>query len=486
LWAAVAGLVLAWSCRRAGWLAAAQRAAWFGLPAMAAVAAQLCFRLAYYGDTVPNTAHVKAEFDPARWPDGLAYVGKAIAAHPGSFAVAALASLALARRAPWRGLALALLLPVAAWLLYLAGVGGDHFPGRRLLHGALAPLAVLAATAIAVDANRALVAVAALLGAAANLYVARTDAQSHELRAETWEWQGREVGDTLARAFGDQRPLLAVDAAGALPFYSRLPALDLLGLCDRTIATTPLPAWLDTVQPGTPKPPGHLRGNGGYVLDRAPDLFLFGPPPGRPLPVFASGAELEADPRFLDGYRLVRVDLGERRLVDEQRTPITALLWARVDGRVGVQRSDAQIDVPGWLFGGFRLRAPVVRRYQPQAPEAAAAVGAEVARLLPWLDDVRVAAVPEQVDVVAYEQPLALRLRAADATLDLLVPAGRWRPEVEPADAGAAVAIDGVTADGTGAFRLDAAGERTVRLRALDGAAASRPIRRVRLLRIAD
>ena len=59
--------------------------------------------------------------------------------------------------------------------------------------------------------------------------------------------------------------------------------------------------------PGTPRPPGHLHGHGRDVLDRAPDLFLFGPPPGRPLPVFVSGAELEDDPRFLSRNRLVRV-----------------------------------------------------------------------------------------------------------------------------------------------------------------------------------
>jgi hypothetical protein len=138
------------------------------------------------------------------------------------------------------------------WLLYLAAIGGDHFPGRRLLHGAIAPLALLAARparwlAFPVVAMAATCAV--LLAAMWNVVAARSDPQTAELRSETWEWRGKVLGEALARAFGDQRPLLAVDAAGAVPFYSRLPALDLLGLCDRTIAKTPMPDWVRTMRP---------------------------------------------------------------------------------------------------------------------------------------------------------------------------------------------------------------------------------------------
>jgi hypothetical protein len=490
LWVFVAGLALAAGAR------SLRVALALGAPAALAVAAQLAFRRAYYGDTVPNTAHVKAEFAPAAWPAGFDYVGSAIAAHPGSFVAAALAAVALWRAPARRPLLGALLLPVVAWLLYLASVGGDHFPCRRLLHGALAPLAVLVAVAARRTAPRAggtsgdahgavaadaapptspftghvadaasrgvplagAVTVAALLGAGANLYVARTDAQSHELRAETWEWQGRELGRALAAAFPTERPLLAVDAAGALPFYSGLPCLDLLGLCDRSIATTPLPAWLDTTLPGTPKPPGHLRGNGRYVLDRAPDLFVFGPPPGRPLPVFASGAELEADPRFLDGCRLVRVDLGERQLEGERRAPITALVWARVDGRIGVQRGDGRVVIPGWLFGSFRLRAPIVQRYQPPTPASAAAAGEQLAALVPWLETRGAGA------AAAADGRFVLRLADGEAALALPLPAGRWRVEIAPADAASTVAIDGCERDANGDWRLPAAGERTVRL----------------------
>ncbi|MCK5944965.1 MAG: hypothetical protein KAI24_23460, partial [Planctomycetes bacterium] len=334
---------------------------------LVAVTAQLAFRLAYYGDFVPNTAHVKAELDPASFGAGLDYVLGALLAMPGlAITASALAVVALVNRRT-RALAPVLLLPVLAWFGYLTAIGGDHFPGHRLLHGVLAPLALLAGLgAHALPRTWLLTAAVATLAAVAagvDVWTARHHPQSREARGEHWEWHGEVLGEVLHRAFGERRPLLAVDAAGALPFYSRLPALDMLGLCDRTIATTPFPDWLDTVRPEIPKPPGHLRGNGAYVMDRQPDLITFQHPPGLPLPVFVSACEFEDDPRFLDGYRLVLLDLGTPELRSGQREPHLASLWVRVDGRVGVQRGDGELTVPAYLFGAFRLDGPAIGKH---------------------------------------------------------------------------------------------------------------------------
>ena len=57
----------------------------------------------------------------------------------------------------------------------------------------------------------------------------------------------REITDTLVRVLGirdilvvgrdsEEEPLFAVTAAGCLPYFSELPALDMLGLNDRHIA----------------------------------------------------------------------------------------------------------------------------------------------------------------------------------------------------------------------------------------------------------
>ena len=435
LWALMAGIGLAVGVRPLGATDAGRRALWFGAPALAAVTAQLAFRLLYYGDYVPNTAHVKAELDAASLAPGAAFVVDALAAVPALSCVAGLGAVAAWTAPSTRRFAPVLLLPVLAWLGYLCAIGGDHFPGLRLLHGALAPLALLAPLGLlALPAPSLRLGTGALLmlgAAGTDLLVARSHPGSKAARAETWEWHGKVLGEALGEAFTAERPRVAVDAAGALPYYSKLPALDMLGLCDREIATTPFPAWLDTTRPGTPKPPGHLKGNGDYVMTQQPDLLVFSNPPGLPLPVFVSACEFEDDPRFLDGYRLVLLDLGRPELVPGFSQPHLASLWVRVDGRAGVTASGDEVVVPAYLFGALALDGPAVRRHQPETGDPAA--DAAAARSLQ-----RVAAFyGARAHVAAPGPDGALELvlaRGSEATFDLsLRPGpGTWRARCEP------------------------------------------------------
>ncbi len=463
LWALTAGVGLGATALPRGARAAVGRAFWVGLPALAAVAAQLAARLAYYGDVVPNTAHVKAELDAASLGPGQAFVWDALSAMPALSILAACGATAALLARPTRAFVGTLLLPVLAWLGYLCAIGGDHFPGLRLLHGALAPMALLATLGLSAIPRAALRAgFAAVLGGAGawiDAAAARGNPRSAEARSETWEWHGKVLGEALRGAFAGRAPRIAVDAAGALPYYSRLPALDMLGLCDRTIATTPFPAWLATTKPGTPKPPGHLRGNGAYVMTQQPDLMLFSKPPGLPLPVFVSGCEFEDDPRFLDGYRLALLDLGAPALVSGGTQPHLAPRWVRVDGRAGVVRDGERVTVPGYLFGAFALPGPVIRRHQPPTGDPAVD-GATVRNFeaaASFYEQRRFVAAPGPdggLDLVLPREP--------DATFTLPLPAGTWRARCVP---------DG-SADATVAARPEgAAGPTQVTLRApRDGA----------------
>jgi hypothetical protein len=468
LWVASAGAALL-LVRRGSLAGRVGTAFWLGLLPMLAVCLQLGFRLAYHGDVVPNTAHVKTDVEAGAWTKGLQYVGAALLLHtPLLLAAAAAACLALARaRTKVLPTVLVLLLPSAAWLCYLIAVGGDHFPGRRLLHGAIAPLALLATVPLrALLTARTTTIVAALaiaLLAGWQALAVRSDAGTHELRAEVWEWRGQRLGATLGQAFGAQQPLLAVDAAGAVPFYSRLPSLDLLGLCDRTIATTPTPAWQATMRPEIPRPPGHLKGNGRYVMDRAPDLLLLANPPCLPLPVFASACEFEDDPRFLRGYRCVMLELADVALPHQpseatQRTP----LWVRTDGRVGVRRDSEGVTIPAWLFGALQLRGPIVRKHQPATNDAAveAEVMARLGAVTAWYTATPAMAVP------AANGVLQLELRSDDAVaFELPLVAGRWRAEVEPRDAAVRVlGPDGAALANEAPLVVDADGTRTLQL----------------------
>jgi hypothetical protein len=100
---------------------------------------------------------------------------------------------------------------------------------------------------------------------------------------------------------------LALNYVGAVPYHAGLPAIDMLGLTDRTIARTPIR--------GRFRFPGHARGNGGAVLDRRPDLILMngiwvGPEPLVTLsPQLETEEQIAADPRFSEQYELVNVRL---------------------------------------------------------------------------------------------------------------------------------------------------------------------------------
>lgn len=434
LWVLMGGsgiAVMSWSH---GFWPAVRRALFFGLPSLSAVAVQVAFRLSYYGDYVPNTAHVKAEFDSASIGPGFAFVKHAMLAMPGLSLAAAIGTAWMLLHKKTRGFTLVLLLPVLAWLAYLIAIGGDHFPGLRLLHGALVPMALLAALAIhALNARVQLIAAIAIAIGASwwNVEVARSDPRSHEARAETWEWHDKVFGETLARAFAEQQPRIAIDAAGALPYYSRLPAIDMLGLCDATIATTPFRDWLKTVKPGTPKPPGHLRGNGDYVMQQQPDLIVF----KSVLPVFVSGCEFEDDPRFLNNYRLVRVDLNQPDVLPKgHRVP----LWVRTEGAVGIQRTEQQIVIPAYLFGSFELAGPVINRWQPPGPDPDAnkLVTANGALAMQFWTAAPVTGQPD------LDGALALHLqKGGKAALPVALTTGTYRVRVEPKEHAAVLTV---------------------------------------------
>jgi hypothetical protein len=140
----------------------------------------------------------------------------------------------------------------------------------------------------------------------------------------------------LRVGFRTQKPLIAVDAAGCTPFFSKLPALDMLGLNDRHIARNPPKDF------GKGKI-GHELGDGTYVLSRKPDLVAFCSPGNRGRPCWRSGREMVGDPSFRKSYRLVNFEGTVPKRVNTS-------LWVRLDGRVGITRDAKRISIPGYLF----------------------------------------------------------------------------------------------------------------------------------------
>lgn len=322
------------------WLFLGRLRDWRGIVPVIGVAmvfwvAQMLFRLAYYGDWLPNPARVKLMPSALRWAQGLEYV------RAGWMALAPLSWLALVAslyglgRASLRARSLLVLVTSLLWLGYVAFIGGDIFPGWRHF----VPVIVLWAFLLAAvgddvfarlrDRPAMLASMSLLLCGLLLFFVVQQFSNSENRRAlaERWEWDGRALGLMLKQAFGVQQPLLAVTAAGCLPFWSELPALDMLGLND---------AWLPRHPPADfgSGPIGHELGSGRYVLERAPDLIVFHI--GDPNPLFRTGGELSAMPEFRLRYAAARMRLPQYTATVYVQRDSTKLGWREDADRIEI------------------------------------------------------------------------------------------------------------------------------------------------------
>ncbi len=317
-----------------------------GLVPLGALLLQLGFRRLYYSAWVPNTALVKVGFSSARVDLGLEHVR-----HWAMFATSILIAGGLAlvfqikRERRWA-------VPVTTslvWVAYLIVMGGDIFPAWRQLLFGIVPLGLLIADGGEAAWDRTqfkrpwLRWVSRLVVLSGFTFLAVTyardqgrDPQNRRGVDERWEFDGVSLGGFMRQAWSQQRPLLAVDAAGALPYYSQLPSLDLLGLNDRYIATHPPPGLVVST--------GHELGDGAYVWSRKPDILSMCGAGGGRWACFLGGKQVLTNPAFGQFYQLMRYhSVVEKDLAGE--------LWVRrEEGPIAVQRSGDEITVPGWLL----------------------------------------------------------------------------------------------------------------------------------------
>jgi hypothetical protein len=300
---------------------------------------QLGFRLAYYSEWLPNPAHIKTHLTWARMGGGLRYVGRGLGASWLITAAGAVGAVLSIWRRETRGLGLAVVALIVVWTGYVVVIGGDHFPAFRHLlitQMCCAVLLVLGLSRWKAHGRWPLAALALVCGLAVPyVWTQRRVDRINVAHRARWQWDGQAVGETFGRAFGRERPLWAVTAAGCLPYFSRLPALDLLGLNDAHIARQP---------PDYSLPLAHDHGDGDYVLEREPDLITFGLPRGGP-PLFKSGREMATDPRFAEDYQ---------RVTFRTLRPISVLsaTYVRRHGRVGFSGNASRLTVPAYLLRG--------------------------------------------------------------------------------------------------------------------------------------
>jgi hypothetical protein len=297
---------------RRGLARASKLALGFAIPALGLEVA----RWRYYGELLPNTFHAKTGGGIGRLMFGLSYAKAFVITHlPLVILCGAAAWLALRpRRVPSgerthpgvpAGIVDSFVLGTA-WSAYVIWMGGDGFPGYRFWLPILPFAGVTAAWGLEqvfaarrewiVPASVVTVVVVAAASTPAVLLEYRTgrDFTAKMTAAGRWLQEHAPPGTTLA-----------VNYVGALPYHSRLPTIDMLGLTDAAVGRTPIR--------GRFRFPGHAKGNGAAVLDRAPDLILMNGvylesvPMEELSPELTTEEEIAADPRFAADYERVEV-----------------------------------------------------------------------------------------------------------------------------------------------------------------------------------
>jgi len=229
------------------------------MPAFVLVGGWFLWKVATYGDVLPNTFYVKAGTGSVA--HGAAYVATFLHAYLLWPVLVAVAVLAIVRRRLASALPLAL---VAAHVAYVIAVGGDFMEFRFCvpllppLALAFAELATTAAPERVPSANLRTLALVAALAAVSWRHAATFDGNGDftidSVRAmrtfydKVADNDWAPLGTNLRTALGELKPTIATDGAGAIPYFSDLPTIDQLGLND---------AWV--AHHGRPAPEGYLR-----------------------------------------------------------------------------------------------------------------------------------------------------------------------------------------------------------------------------------
>lgn len=222
-------------------------------------ASLVAFRLYYYGYPLPNTYYAKVSGPLAERLSAAGRQLAGVALHEGllPYLVVLLFSLGSAVR---RGIAPSFpSLAAAGWLGYYAYVGGDALRARFLL--VLYPLGIYALVGglrpvLWENGRRHLAGLLLCVQLMGVVQLPRLD--PYPLRYDCWVTLGR----FLRRVAGPDQ-VLAICAAGKVPYYAGLRTIDMLGLNDAVIGHRAAASFTA----------GHNKFDADYVLRRRPDYI---------------------------------------------------------------------------------------------------------------------------------------------------------------------------------------------------------------------
>ncbi|MGD9400654.1 MAG: hypothetical protein PVF95_00145 [bacterium] len=267
------------------WRRPGARALWLWLiPLAAGYIPYFVWRYSYYGFLFPNTFYAKTGGGLYHAARGLSYAKGYFISPGGWLFMLAIVPLIACRR-KW-GLVLAI---CAAWIAYVVAVGGDGLAMHRFFVPVIPLLFLLAAGgarevsrrlagSLGPRASAGLIAVISALGLLTTLYPSMSSADRDFVIEDRIRVQGNwvPIGKWL-RDYARPGDSIAVTAAGALPYYSGLYTIDMLGINDVHIAHRDMPAGGGGIA-------GHEKHDMEYVLLKRP-TYIFHYPffTGRPV-----------------------------------------------------------------------------------------------------------------------------------------------------------------------------------------------------------
>jgi hypothetical protein len=199
-------------------------------------------------------------------------------------------------------------LPCTMHLLYVIWAGGDHMPAQRMFVLLIAPSALLIFMLIRSYSTQIRLIWMIFLVAATLREAAFRPPEKMDAAAFFGELVGRHIEQEWPRGI-----TIALNTAGSTPYFATGDRIfiDMLGLNDPVIAKRENVPMLTEYQ----RWPGHSKGDGSYVLRRAPDRIIFSGAAGTTVEDawFLSGYEMSLDPEFARCYekRIDKVSYSE-------------------------------------------------------------------------------------------------------------------------------------------------------------------------------
>jgi arabinofuranosyltransferase len=299
----------------AGWALGARGRWWWAVLAVLPAAVHESFRVAYYGDWLPNTYYLKVAGRLGLFRAGLGNVKGFLATYTVACVFAAIAFLAPLQR-QHRVLAGLLVFGVVR----VALVGPDMFPGFRFLAPYIPVLLVAAVAGVIRLASQSRLAAATLstLLLLATVFNAGVSGGTrfHALLSGNGAPFTNTVTGVMVHRHTRVDTRLVVAAAGCVSYFARRDTIDLLGKSDRHVARLP----------GVPGGhTGHDRFDIDWSLRDRPDIIVSMGPQVFAIDAVPILAAVQSDPRRDYGAALVL----NRTFIDEYRAhpiPVPFLL----------------------------------------------------------------------------------------------------------------------------------------------------------------